>query len=209
MLLSLADGCLHRADGARFDPALHAWVPGAVAAGRPLAPTEAAAWLLRGGGGRRLPVAIVGPREATPTEAAQAEAVAAALAGHGFPLLCGGREGAMAAAARGCAAAGGLMIGVLPSTDWREANPHVAIPLATGLGEARNSVIASAGFALVAVGGGGEPYSYGTASEMAFGLRLGRLVLALPGSPALPGVLACADAEAACARVATRYLGLD
>jgi hypothetical protein len=50
--------------------------------------------------------------------------------------------------------------------------------------------------------------SYGTISEMAFGLRHGRLVIGLPEAPDLPGVLRCATAEEAAAEVAARYLGL-
>ena len=101
------------------------------------------------------------------------------------------------------------MIGILPSDDWREANPHVAIPLATGIGEARNAVIATAGFALISVGGREEPVSYGTISEMAFGLRLGRLVIGMPEAPDLPGLVRCRAEVEVVERVARRYLALD
>ncbi|HEV7266934.1 MAG TPA: DNA-binding protein [Falsiroseomonas sp.] len=208
--LLLAAGALWREGGSRFDPAALAWSPATPpgSAGRQLSPTDAARWLLREGGGRRLPAAIIGPRDQTPASLAAAEQVAHALAEIGFPLICGGRGGAMEAAARGCAAAGGLMIGILPSDDWREANAHVSVPIATGIGEARNAVIATAGFALVACGGRAEPVSYGTISEMAFGLRHGRLVLGMPEAPDLPGVVRCATAGEAAARVAARYLAL-
>lgn len=207
--LHIAAGRLHRADGHVFDAAAHRWIAGAAPGGHALAAIEAAAWLLREGGGRRLPAAIIGPREASPDVLEAAEHVAMALARIGFPLVCGGRGGAMQAASRGCAREGGLMLGILPSDDWREANPHVAIPIATGIGEARNSVIATAGFALVTVGGRAEPVSYGTISEMAFGLRLGRLVIGMPEAPDLPGVVRCATAGEAAERVARRYLALD
>jgi uncharacterized protein (TIGR00725 family) len=208
--LFLGTDQLYLENGRRFDVAAHRWGPGATApGGSAVGITEAAEWLLREGGGRRLPAAIVGPREPSPRALADAESVASALARVGFPLICGGRGGAMEAASRGCAAAGGLMIGLLPSDDWREANPHVSIPVATGIGEARNAVIATAGFALVAVGGREEPVSYGTISEMAFGLRLGRLVIAMPEAPDLPGTVRCATAEEAAERVAARYLSLD
>jgi uncharacterized protein (TIGR00725 family) len=154
-------------------------------------------------------VAIIGPRDPTPRSLADAEDVAHALATIGFPLICGGRGGAMEAASRGCARAGGLMIGILPSDDWREANDHVAIPIATGIGEARNAVIATAAFALVSVGGREAPVSYGTISEMAFGLRHGRLVIGMAEAPDLPGVVRSATAGEAAARVAARYLALD
>jgi len=209
--LTLADGALWRADGRRFDPRLMAWSAAPQPTGERSALTapEAARWLLHEGGGRRLPAAIIGPRDPTPRSLADAEAVAHALALLGLPLICGGRGGAMEAASRGCAAAGGLMIGILPSDDWREGNAYVSVPIATGIGEARNAVIATAAFALVSVGGGAEPVSYGTISEMAFGLRHGRLVIGMAEAPDLPGVLRCATAEEAVARVAERYLALD
>jgi hypothetical protein len=104
----LAPQALHRDDGLAFDAASHRWVPAPAPAGaRPATAAEAAAWMLREGGGRRLPAAIIGPREPTPRALADAEAVAEALAGIGFPLISGGRGGAMEAASRGCAAAGG------------------------------------------------------------------------------------------------------
>lgn len=207
--LLLGSRRLHRADGLAFDAATHGWTPAPPPAdGRAVTACEAATWLLREGGGRRLPVAIIGPRDASPAAARGAEEIAATLARIGFPLVCGGRGGAMEAASRGCAAAGGLMIGILPSDDWQEANRYVSVPIATGIGEARNAVIATAGIALVAVGGRDEPVSYGTISEMAFGLRLGRLVLAMPEAPDLPGAVRCATADEAATRVASRYLGL-
>jgi uncharacterized protein (TIGR00725 family) len=207
--LSLANGRLYRADALVFDCAAHRWVAGTETNGAAISATEAVTWLLREGGGRRLPVSIIGPREADGPVLSMAEEVAATLADIGFPLICGGRGGAMEAASRGCARAGGIMLGILPSDDWREANPHVTIPIATGIGEARNSIIASASFALIAVGGAAEPVSYGTISEMAFGLRLGRLVLGMPEAPDLPGMQRCKTAAEAAEQVALRYLALD
>jgi uncharacterized protein (TIGR00725 family) len=202
---------LRRADGSTFNGLTLRWEANDQPLGeaRRVPPTEAAHWLLTTGKGRRLPAAIIGPRDPTPRSLADAEEVARELAQIGFPLICGGRGGAMEAASRGCASAGGLMIGILPSDDWREANDHVGIPIATGIGEARNAVIATAAFALVSVGGRDTPVSYGTISEMAFGLRHGRLVIGMAEAPDLPGLVRCATAAEAAARVAARYLALD
>lgn len=115
----------------------------------------------------------------------------------GLPVLCGGKGGVMAAVARGVAEAGGLAIGLLPEGDWRAANPHVAIPIATGIGKARNVLTAQGSSALIAVGG-----RYGTLSEIAFGLHFGKAVFVLddapdiPGTRRLPGVGALAEALA-------------
>ena len=66
----------------------------------------------------------------------------------------------------------GLTIGILPGGDPSAANPYVDIPIATGLGEARNTIIARAAQAVIAIGGG-----YGTLSEIAFALKQGRPVI--------------------------------
>ena len=102
------------------------------------------------------------------------------------------------------AQSGGQPIGILPGDEWQEANPYVALPLASGLGPARNAVIARAAVALLAVGGG-----HGTLSEMAFGLQFGRLVIALEDAPGVPGALRFETLDSALGRVAQRILGLD
>ncbi len=84
-------------------------------------------------------------------------------------LLCGGLTGVMEHAARGARAAGGLTIGLLPGEDPDEANKYVDIAIATGLGHARNAILARTADGVVAVGGG-----LGTLSEIALALRNGR-----------------------------------
>jgi uncharacterized protein (TIGR00725 family) len=110
----------------------------------------------------------------------------------------------MTAVSKGAAEAGGIVVGVLPEGDWRTANPWVTIPIATGIGVARNALIARAALALVAIGGG-----YGTISEMAFGLQFGKPVLAL-GAEAAPvaGVELMPSVDAALDRVARVVLEL-
>lgn len=194
---------LHSGRG-RFDPWTLEWRAEPMPADdRPLRPDEALRRLAARGGLRRVPVGVIGPRAAATDELATAERLGAAIAGHGLQLLCGGRGGVMEAACRGCAGAGGEPIGILPDTDWREANPYVAIPIATGIGEARNAIIARACPVLVAVGG-----SYGTLSEIALGLHFGRLVLSLGAPPPMDGPVACASVEEVLERTAERILGL-
>jgi uncharacterized protein (TIGR00725 family) len=117
-------------------------------------------------------VAVVGPGEATPDEAAAAEEVGRRLAEHGAVVICGGLGGAMEAVSRGAAGAGGTVVGVLPGSDRRAANRHVTVAIATGLGEARNALVVRAADVLIAVGG-----SYGTLSEIAMALKAGKRVI--------------------------------
>lgn len=144
-------------------------------------------------------IAVIGGSRSTAEEATAAEAVGRALAEGGAVLICGGRGGVMEAACRGARAAGGLTIGILPGTYRGQANPHVDIPIVTGLGEARNVIIARTAQAAVAVGG-----SYGTLSEIALALVFGVPVVGLgtwefrrEGHPSAPIVYAATPEEAA------------
>jgi len=90
----------------------------------------------------------------------------------------------MAAAHRGAKTAGGTTIAILPGESRAAANPWADHVIVTGIGHARNLAVAASGDAVIVVGG-----SYGTVAEMAFALRLGRVVVALRGAPSLEGVL--------------------
>ena len=119
-------------------------------------------------------VAVVGGGMCSAEESALAEAVGRGLAEAGATLICGGMRGVMAAACRGAKSAQGLTIGVLPGYSAADANPHVDVPIVTGLGEARNVIIVRTAAAVIAVGG-----EFGTLSEIAFALKLGRPVIGL------------------------------
>ena len=133
-------------------------------------------------------VAVVGPGEASEAVVAQAEAVGRLVAAKGGVVVCGGLGGAMAAACRGAKAAGGTTLGILPGADRLDANPWVDVAVATGMGEARNAVVVRTADVVVAVAGG-----YGTLSEIALALRLGRPVISL-GSWEVDGVQQAEDA---------------
>jgi uncharacterized protein (TIGR00725 family) len=83
--------------------------------------------------------------------------VGKALVDEGYRVATGGLGGVMEQACRGARASGkyreGDVVGILPGLDPGEANPYVDIPLATGLGDARNLILANCD-GVVAVGGG-------------------------------------------------------
>jgi len=143
-------------------------------------------------------IAVSAPGEATAEEIAAAEAVGRLLAERGCVLICGGLGGAMAAACRGAKEAGGRTIGILPGYDEKAANPWVDDVICTGLGQARNAVVAATGQALIAVSGG-----YGTLSEIALGLRLGRPVVLLGGWAAILDSAEGREASPPAPRIAT------
>lgn len=119
-------------------------------------------------------VAVVGSGEAATPHAGVAESVGRALAGRGAILVTGGLGGVMEAASRGAREAGGTTVGILPGPDRSAANAYVDIAIPTGLGEARNALVARTADALIAVGG-----SWGTLSEIALALRAGKRVVGL------------------------------
>jgi uncharacterized protein (TIGR00725 family) len=193
-------------DGRVFDTSRLEWVDDGSAplVGVSVSPTEALLLFAERKLLRRVPIGIIGPREATADQCAFAEQLAAALADHGLQLLCGGKNGVMEAACRGHASKGGLPIGILPDEEWQAANLYVAVPIATGIGPARNAIIARACIVLVAIGGG-----VGTLSEMALGLQFNRLVLATADAPPVSGVLIVDSVESVLDRIASRILQLD
>jgi len=143
-------------------------------------------------------IAIIG--QATPDEALEqlAREAGRLLAAAGVSLITGGLGGVMAAASEGfkqCPTRAGVVIGILPSSCPSDANPHVDIALATGIGEARNAIIASAADAFIAIGRG-----YGTLSEIGLAMKLGKKVVALRSWPIddrVPCVESAAQAVAA------------
>ncbi len=119
-------------------------------------------------------MAVIGSANCSPETAAVAEEVGQRIALCGAVLVCGGRGGVMEAACRGAKAEGGTTVGILPGGDRSEANAYVDIPIATGLGEARNAIVVRAADAVIAVSGG-----YGTLSEIGLALKMGRPVIGL------------------------------
>ena len=99
-------------------------------------------------------VSVIGAGQASPEESALARELGDALGRAGAIVFTGGLGGVMEAASMGCVEAGGTTVGILPGSDPAEANRWVTIPMATGMGEARNALVVRAGQVAVAVGGG-------------------------------------------------------
>lgn len=138
-------------------------------------------------------VSVIGGGRAAGSTLELAERAGECLAEQGHTIVCGGRGGVMTAACRGAAAHEGTTIGILPGTDPTAANPHVDVPIVTGLGHARNVLVALNGDGVIAIGG-----RYGTLSEIAHALDFGRPVAGL-GSHEVEGVEAVETAEDAVA----------
>lgn len=140
-----------------------------------------------------LRIGVVGAAEAEADDEETAWCVGQAIGAAGAVLVCGGRGGVMAAAARGCHEAGGWTVGLLPGADPAAANPWIRLPLPTAMGEARNALVVRAAEAVLAVGG-----RWGTLSEIALAAKMG-VPVGLLGTPPARGLdlPTFADAETA------------
>ena len=119
-------------------------------------------------------VGVIGAAECDDEVVKLAEDVGKVVGRSGAVLVCGGRSGVMEAAAKGARDAGGIAIGILPGDDPRSGNSYINFGIATGMGDARNVIIARTCDVLVAVTG-----SYGTLSEIGLAMKMGKPVIGL------------------------------
>ncbi len=110
----------------------------------------------------------------SPEIAKIANEVGREIAARGAVLICGGLGGVMTEAAKGAKEKGGLTIGIIPGENPNSANPYIDIPIPTGLGFARNVLVAYSGDAVIAVSG-----RLGTLSEISFALVKNKPVVGL------------------------------
>ncbi|MEV6110247.1 TIGR00725 family protein [Streptomyces sp. NPDC051940] len=146
-------------------------------------------------------VSVCGPAQCGDELRMLAYEVGRLLAVRGAVVICGGYGGVMAAVAAGARSRDGLVVGVLSGGDRNGGGPDLSVAIATGLGQARNSVIVNSGDAVIVIGG-----SWGTLTELAMAARratvpvvqLGRgwSVTDEDGKP-LPGVVRARTAEEA------------
>ncbi len=106
-----------------------------------------------------------GDEALSPEAAKTANEVGSEIAKRNAVLICGGLGGVMAEAAKGAKENGGFTIGILPGEDPGGANPFIDVVLPTGLGFARNILVAYSGDAVIALSG-----KLGTLSEISFAL---------------------------------------
>jgi uncharacterized protein (TIGR00725 family) len=119
-------------------------------------------------------VAVCGASDPAPGQRELAREVGRRLAEAEAVVLCGGLGGVMEAVSQGAAEAGGTVVGILPGSDRSAGNQYLSLGIATGLGEARNAVLASAADGVIAIGGG-----WGTLSEIGLAMKKGRPVVGL------------------------------
>jgi len=80
------------------------------------------------------------------------------IAQQGHIVINGGLTGVMEASAHGCAKAGGLVIGILPGTDFAEGNQYSTVKIVTGMRYARNTINGLSCHGAIVVGGSSGAY---------------------------------------------------
>lgn len=119
-------------------------------------------------------ISVVGASSCGEKEGDLAYRVGREIALRGHILVCGGLSGVMEESAHGSSDAGGTSVGILPGADRQGASRWLTVSVPTGMGEARNAMVARACDAMIALGGG-----FGTLSEIALALKMGKPVVGI------------------------------
>ena len=117
-------------------------------------------------------VSVFGGREITKEIYDNTVLLGEKLGNEGYTVFCGGGKGVMEAISKGVKMVDGLVIGILKGQDTREANDYLSIPISTGIGIARNAVLAYNCDVALAISG-----RYGTLSEIAYAFQLNKPVI--------------------------------
>jgi uncharacterized protein (TIGR00725 family) len=124
-------------------------------------------------------VSVIGPSYCKVSDPVYAFAreLGTKLVDNNFVIFSGGRRGIMEAVFRGAHESEhysfGATVGILPDSNRHSANRYTDIAVATGIGFARNSIVAQSGDVVIALGGGS-----GTLSEIAFAWQYGKKIIA-------------------------------
>lgn len=140
-------------------------------------------------GKNKLIVSVIGGHKCTKEVEQIAHKLGKNLAKVGAIVVCGGLGGVMKAVCKGVKQAKGTTVGILPGENKNSVNPYVDIPIATGLGYARNTIVTGCADVVIAL-----PGEYGTLSEIAFALNAKKTVIGI-GIWSLPGIIKAKDAD--------------
>lgn len=137
-------------------------------------------------------IGVIGAGKCSSHIASLAYDVGRLIAQKNAVLVCGGLGGVMEHASRGAHDANGITVGILPGFVITDANPYIDIAIPTGLSHARNILVVRSSMAIIAVEG-----SYGTLSEIAIALKLGKPVIGLNTWDIGPEIIKTKTAEEA------------
>lgn len=128
---------------------------------------------------RKIQIAVIGYNKDRCTEIAGKAAyeVGKEIARAGAVLVCGGLGGVMESACKGAKDNGGTTIGIIPQEEFSYANQYCDIIVCTGIGYARDFIVASSADGIIAIGGG-----VGTLIELGVGYMTKKCIVVIAGS---------------------------
>ncbi len=105
-----------------------------------------------------------------------AEEIGGLIAQKNGILICGGRGGVMEAACKGAKEKNGITVGILPKSK-EEVNKYVDIPIISGLGNRRNSIIVYTSDVIIAIAG-----RWGTLNEISYSMIYNKPLILIKGT---------------------------
>jgi uncharacterized protein (TIGR00725 family) len=125
---------------------------------------------------RKLQIGVIGYNDDRCSEVAReiAYRVGKEIALSGSVLICGGLGGVMEAACKGAKEANGNTVGIIPQDKFSFANQFCDIVICSGIGFARDFIVATSSDGIIAVGGG-----IGTLIEMSVGYMIKKKIVAI------------------------------
>ena len=136
---------------------------------------------------RKLQIGVIGYNDDRCSEVAREMAykVGKEIALSGSVLICGGLGGVMEAACKGAKDANGNTVGIIPQDKFSFANQFCDIVICSGIGFARDFIVATSSDGIIAVGGG-----IGTLIEMSVGYMIKKKIVAISPSGGVSEVYA-------------------
>lgn len=128
-------------------------------------------------------ISVIGGHSANKKTASIAYETGKMVAGLGAILVCGGLSGVMEHAARGAKEFKGTTVGILPGKNKSDANAYIDIPIPTGLGYTRNTIVAGCADVVIALSG-----KEGTLSEIGFALSEKKYIIGI-NTWDIPGII--------------------
>jgi len=122
---------------------------------------------------RKIQVVVIGNNVASDEEKNLAYETGKIIGESGAILITGGKQGVMKHSSRGAKESGGLVLSILPDSDFDAGHEYSDIVIPSGIGYARNLVNVLSGDVVVAIGGGA-----GTLSELAYAWQYRKTIFA-------------------------------
>lgn len=136
---------------------------------------------------RKFQIGVIGYNDDRCTQVAKKMAyeVGKEIALSGSVLVCGGLGGVMEAACQGAKELNGVTVGIIPQDNFSSANEFCDIVICSGIGYARDFIVATSCDGIIAVGGG-----IGTLIEMSVGYMIKKKIVVISASGGVSDVYA-------------------